>query len=159
MNTKLITYLVGKGGSISAEKNTKGDNPLHLLAQMCMKHDMASLVKSLNTEVWVFFMWSVYFSTNFDAFVFFMFLIKSVVCSKTILFYVSYCFQDNYVRINNVKKLEHFKWVSGRRTCGQKFIYLEHSATHAVFIKFHLWNILSSIINCYISVLFLHHDL
>ena len=52
MNTKLITYLVGKGGSISAEKNTKGDNPLHLLAQMCMKHDMASLVKSLNTEVW-----------------------------------------------------------------------------------------------------------
>jgi hypothetical protein len=39
MNTKLITYLVGKGGSISAEKNTKGDNPLHLLAQMCMKHD------------------------------------------------------------------------------------------------------------------------
>ena len=51
MNTKLITYLVGKGGSISAEKNTKGDNPLHLLAQMCMKHDMASLVKSLNTEI------------------------------------------------------------------------------------------------------------
>ena len=25
---------------------------------------------------------------------------------------------------------KHFKWVSGRRTFGQKFIYLEHSATH-----------------------------
>lgn len=40
-----------KGGAISAEKNQQGDNPLHLLAKMCMKNDMATLVKTLNTEV------------------------------------------------------------------------------------------------------------
>ncbi|XP_052057851.1 poly [ADP-ribose] polymerase tankyrase-like isoform X2 [Mytilus californianus] len=49
-NIRLITYLVEKGGAISAEKNQQGDNPLHLLAKMCMKNDMATLVKTLNTE-------------------------------------------------------------------------------------------------------------
>lgn len=50
VNTKLISYLVEKGGAISAEKNEQGNNSLHLLAQMCMKNDLATLVRSLNTE-------------------------------------------------------------------------------------------------------------
>ena len=40
-----------KGGAISAEKDDNGDNPLHLLASVCMEHDMSDLIKSLNTDV------------------------------------------------------------------------------------------------------------
>lgn len=49
-NTKLVKYLIEEGGTVTPEKNDKGQNSLHLLTKHCTSHELASLLKTFHKE-------------------------------------------------------------------------------------------------------------
>lgn len=50
-NTKLVKYLIEEGGTVTPEKNDKGQNSLHLLTKHCTSHELASLLRTFHKEV------------------------------------------------------------------------------------------------------------
>nr|XP_034325804.1 poly [ADP-ribose] polymerase tankyrase-like isoform X4 [Crassostrea gigas] len=49
-NTKLVKYLIEEGGTVTPEKNDKGQNSLHLLTKHCTSHELASLLRTFHKE-------------------------------------------------------------------------------------------------------------
>ncbi|XP_078315747.1 poly [ADP-ribose] polymerase tankyrase-like isoform X2 [Crassostrea virginica] len=49
-NTKLVKYLIEEGGTVTPEKNDKGENSLHLLTKHCTTNELASLLKTFHKE-------------------------------------------------------------------------------------------------------------